>query len=322
MRYVSILSLPSHLKRFVPASTDWLRPAADVRFDTFRRDRDSTNVSKNLIISRLCCAAAAALLIGTASASESQIQFQVVVEPFPAEFAGLESTVSNHVLRAAGMWGQHINAVNCATNCAIAIEFRIQKSPTPASGHSLHNAPFNNETYNGKIVMEEGMAYKLRTGKAPDGQGPDVEIVIDPAYFKTLWWDPDLQTRNSPLPGDKLDALSVILRELGHALAFNGFINPVTGNVGGTYISTYDRWVASNGFDFSFSGPTAVGKYGKPIPLATKSSNYFHVGDDVLNVDPVLKSDVMNGIGLQRGQRYSVSPLDIAILADCGLPVK
>jgi hypothetical protein len=274
------------------------------------------------MISRFCCGAAAALLIGLASVSEAQVQLQIVHEPFPAEFTGLESTVSSNILTAAEKWIQHIGATNCTTNCTIEIAFRIQKSPTQASGRSLHNVPFNNETYNGKVVMEEGMAYKLRTGKAPDGQGLDVEIVIDPDYFRTLWWDPDPQMRTSPVPGDKLDALSVILRELGHALAFNGFINPVTGNVGGAYISTYDRWVASNGFDFFFGGPAAMRQYGKAIPLATKSSNYHHVGDNVPNVDAVLKNDLMNGIGLQHGQRYSVSPLDIAILADCGLLVK
>jgi hypothetical protein len=306
----------------VPVSTGRLQFAADAGFDTVDTEVDFVYMVGNSVTSRLCWAATAALLVRSALAIEPAVQCKVVIEPFPAEFAGLEPIVSSHVLTAAEMWAQHIRAVNCTTNCIIEIDFRIQKSPTRVSGRSPRNAPFNNETYNGKFVLEEGLAYKLRTGKAPSGSGPDAEIVIDPAYFKMLWWDPDPQTRTSPVPGNKLDALSVILRELGHALAFNGFIDPVTGNVGGAYISTYDRWVASNGFDFSFSGPTAVGKYGKPIPLATRSSNYFHVGDDVPNVDPVLKNDVMNGIGLQYGHRYSVSPLDIAILADCGLPVK
>jgi len=274
------------------------------------------------IPSRLLCVIAILVLAGSASAAEPRVQFQVVMEQFPAQFTNLESAVSNNVLAAAQAWARHIAATNCAANCTIVIEFRIQSGASRAAGSSLHNARFNNETYDGKIVMEEGLAYKLRTGKAPDGPGPDVEIAVDPTYFKALWWDPRPQKRNLPVPRFKFDALSVMLREFGHALVFNGFLNPVTGNAGEAYISTYDRWVASNGFDFSFNGPTAVAHYGKPIPLATRGSNYFHLGDDAPNVDPRLKYDLMSGAGLQPGRRYAVSPLDVAILADCGLPVK
>jgi hypothetical protein len=55
------------------------------------------------------------------------------------------------------------------------------------------------------------------------------------------------------------------------------------------------------------------------VPLTY--GNYHHFG----NADPRpgsdLIPDLMNGVVFFRGQRYNISPLDLALLADVGVPV-
>lgn len=260
----------------------------------------------------------AALLVGLASTAKGQVQFQITIEPLPPEFVRLEPTIRNHLLTAAQMWAQPFNT----TNCTVAIVFRLQKWPARGFGRSLYNVPLKGEKHDGKFVTEEGLPHKLRTGEARRDSGPDVEMAFDPDYFKTLWLDPDPRTRAAPVPGDKLDALSIFLHELGHAMGFNGFMNPSTGAFSGKYMSAYDRWVTRDGIEFFFNGPAAVKLYGRPIPLARRNNNYHHLGDSVPGIDPRLKHDLMTGWFMEYGRRYTISPLDIAILADCGLPVK
>ena len=166
------------------------------------------------------------------------------------------------------------------------------------------------------------MAYELRTGNDPNGASPDVEVAFDPEYVKTLWWDPKPRSRKRPIPNDKLDAVSVIAHELGHAIAFNGRIDPKSGNTNGGEISPYDRWVIFEGADFFFTGPIVTKLYRKRLPISKTQNNYHHFGEPRPRLDKRLKDDVMNGLFMEYGKRYFVSDLDRAILADCGLELK
>jgi hypothetical protein len=269
-------------------------------------------------MTRILLSTVVALLVGSALPAKGQVRFQITIEPLPAEFARLEPTIRTHLLTAAQMWAEHVNA----TNCMVAIVFRLQKWPARGFGRSLYNVPLKGEKHDGKFVTEEGLPHKLRTGEIRRDPGPDVEMAFDPNYFKTLWFDPDPKTRNAPVPRDKLDALSVFLHELGHAMGFNGFMNPSTGAFSGEYMSTYDQWVTRNGTEYSFNGPDAMKLYGRPIPLARRTNNYHHLGDNVPGVDLRLRCDLMNGVFMDYGRRYTISGLDMAILEDRGLPVK
>jgi hypothetical protein len=116
--------------------------------------------------------------------------------------------------------------------------------------------------------------------------------------------------------------MSVMLHELGHAIAFNGWIDPKTGALPGEFISSYDRHVTYDGKDFFFSGPEAVKLWGRPVPLAHTNTNYHHLCDQLRGRDAELKADLMNGIVFEYHRRYSIGRLDLAILADCGIPIK
>ena len=136
------------------------------------------------------------------------------------------------------------------------------------SGKSYCTARLGDEKHDGKLVSEQGWASQLRTGKDPNGDEADIEIVLAPDYMRTIWWDPQPELRQARIPGDKLDSMSVMLHELGHAIAFNGWIDPKTGQLPGQFISSYDRHVTYDGKDFFFNGPEAVKLWGRPVPLA------------------------------------------------------
>jgi hypothetical protein len=57
------------------------------------------------------------------------------------------------------------------------------------------------------------------------------------------------------------------MHELGHAFAFNGWMNPTTGTMPGNYQSTFDEKTYFDGTNFFFTGSEAVGIYGSPAPL-------------------------------------------------------
>jgi hypothetical protein len=107
------------------------------------------------------------------------------------------------------------------------------------------------------------------------------------------FFDTSFETGDDIPPGTT-DALSTALHELGHVLG----IAP-----GGAF----ERLVE----DGHFVGPRAVAVYGGPVPLADV---YGHIAEDV-TIDgqtPIMAT------GRIRGQRYAITRLDLAMLADLG----
>jgi hypothetical protein len=227
----------------------------------------------------------------------------------------LEATIRSHIIAAIQDWTGRFHT----RDCTVTLEFSIRPWPARGTGRSFVSAPYRGEMRDGKHVSEEGAAQKIRTGSDPNGNSPDIEMYFDPEYFRTLWFDPDLKGRTAPIPARKLDAYSVILHELGHAFGFNGFRDQKNGRIPGEFMSVYDRWVTFDGKNFFFNGPKSMKLYGGPIPLAHTNSNYHHVAEKGETTDPTLTGDLMNGIVFEWSRRYYISPLDVAILSDCGL---
>jgi hypothetical protein len=259
---------------------------------------------------------------GWSQGAGAQVEFRVAADGLPDEFRPLELLIKANLLAAAREWAGHVRV----KPCTIDIVFRVDANANAGrgSGRSLTTARLANEKQGDKLVLEQGWASEMRTGTDPNGPAePDVEVVLAPDYLRTLWWDPHPDQRRDPVPGGKLDAQSVVLHELGHALAFNGWIDPQTGELAGQYASSYDRHVRyDTKAGFTFHGPEAVRAWGGPVPLARVNNNYHHVGDKPLGGrDADLTSDLMNGVVLEYGRRYWVGRLDLAILADCGIPL-
>lgn len=250
--------------------------------------------------------------------ARAQVEFKVTFQDLPAEFQPIQRQIEANILAAARMWAEPIDA----KPCTIDILFRVDAGANRGSGRSFTTAPLDGEKHGDKKVMEQGWAAEMRTGKDANGDDPDVELVLEPGYMRTLWWDPGPTVRKARIPVNKLDAVTVMLHELGHALAFNGWVDPRSGANDKDVASTYDRWVTYDGANFFFNGPAAKKLWGGPVPLARTNNNYHHVCDKPQGAQAKLKDDLMNGVTFGNGRRYQIGVMDLAILADCGVPLK
>jgi hypothetical protein len=274
----------------------------------------------------------ALLLVIWAIPAQAQEEFSVKLEGLSDDVKALEPLISANIVAAARAWADHVDA----KPCTITILFRLDPAANSGrgSGRSLRTVRLGNETFNGKLVAEQGWAARMRAGAPPgerkkdarDDPQPDVKLVFEPHYFRTIWWDPEPALRKRPVPEDKLDSMTVMLHELGHALAFNGWLDPRTGKIPGDVVSSYDRHVTFDGSNFHFTGPEAVKLWGGPVLLAHTNNNYHHVGEATAATagreSRELKADLMNGVVFEYGRRYWIGRLDLAILADCGIPIR
>jgi hypothetical protein len=254
-----------------------------------------------------------------ASTASAQVRYRVTVQKPPAEFKSMESLIEAHLIEAAEQWTKQIES----KPCTIDINFVIKSWPNRGFGHSLASVDLPGEEFEGHKVVAQGWAAEMQTGEDPNGDQPDVEVGLDPNYMRGLWWDPNPTARTGRVPKDKTDAMSVVLHELGHALVFNGFRDPKTGELSdGKPASTYDRFVSSKNGNFWFNGPLAMKNFRGIVPLAQLNNTYHHVCSEPKGRQAELQHDLMNGFALRYGKRYVVSTLDLAVAEDCGIKMK
>jgi hypothetical protein len=252
-----------------------------------------------------------ALFLAAAPASADPFSLVTFNDP-GARYSGYYSGL-DRLSRAAGdRWAPFLPTLG-----TLDIEIAFSTTMPRATGRSVtssfvtRDGPWN--------VFEQGAAAELRTGIDPNGPDPDVEFVFNPEYLSTLWFDPDPYTRTAPVPGLQVDAMSVLLHEFGHALAFNGWRDASTGAVGPSgAMSMFDRVTSfDDGGAAFFIGMSAMAAYGGPVPLTF--GNYTHVGNEAPRPGADLVGDLMNGVTFYTGTRYDISPLDAAVLRDVGL---
>ena len=260
------------------------------------------------------------ILLLCAVTTQAQVTFTVTLQDVPADQKNVEPLIKSNLIAAAKAWADHVDS----KPCTIDIIFRVDPAAHAGrgSGRSVVTARLGDEKEGDKLVAEQGWAAKMRTGKDPNGDKPDIEIVLEPNYMKTIFWDPDPTARKARIPANKLDSMSVLMHEFGHALAFNGWRDHKTGKLPENFISTYDRNVKMDGENFFYIGAAGVKLWGGPIPLAKTNNNYHHFCDKAVGRDAQLKADLMNGIVMEYGHRYEIGQLDLAVLQDCGVPLK
>jgi hypothetical protein len=165
-------------------------------------------------------------------------------------------------------------------------------------------------------MVEQGAANKIRTGIDGNGTAPDIEfnLNINDYLANELWFG----SAATAVPTNKTDATSVFLHEFGHAFAFNGFRNPVDpGTVTGGFKSTFDNQTTFVNNNYFFNGAQSTQLYGGPIALTY--GNIFHLGNRSPRPGSDLIADLMNGVQFERGRRYSISALDLAMFNDVGI---
>lgn len=266
---------------------------------------------QRLVRSSAAIACLAVSLVG--ARAHAAINYSIAFDdPTNALNATVRPLLESHAIAAGERWANFL-----VGDADIEVVIRTNTAIPFAEGRSVgSNFVEKNGTFD---VFEQGMTAELRTGVDPNGADYDVVIEINPTYvYDELWFDPDPVARTAVVDVNRTDAMSTFLHEFGHAIGFNGWINATTGAYPGDYQSTYDEQINFDGQNFFAAGPAATALYGGPVPLTF--GNASHVANFSPRPGEDLLLDVMNGLVFYRGTRYEISPLDLAILNDAGVP--
>lgn len=240
----------------------------------------------------------------------------VIVDPSHA-LEGKQADFLANLDAAMEAWNQVI-----AISTPLDIEIHVENSGVgrlDAASESSHIAGH----WGTRDVFEEGAAYKLRTGEAPQPGRPDILIRINPKYLADeVWIDPHPTKKDIPVPSHKVDLVSLLKHELGHAFGFQSFRDLKTAELPAGYMSLLDKLTIKRGGRFLFVGPNSQRVYGGPVPLTSniESQNFAHYGNAG---DPAaLTGGLMGGVAFYYARRYEIGAVDIAILQDLGVPVR
>jgi hypothetical protein len=227
--------------------------------------------------------------------------------------AGTISLVTGLLDEAFRLWS---NALAGSAALSVRVEFGAT-SVGRAQGNWGNSAQLG--TFAGFTIVAGAPSYELMTGTNLGGSNFDIRIELDPNYVRNeLYLDPTPTTRGDA-PIGRVDGLSVMLHEIGHALGFNGYYNEATNTYAGNFKTTYDsRLTLINGEVF-FDGPNVRALTGGPVPLT--NNNYAHYGNSSAHPGSAndLLTGLMNGVTFHSGFAYAINELDLAILADTGL---
>lgn len=259
-------------------------------------------------------AAAAAAWLCLASGARADLRFSVVFNDPQGLLAGYESQIESNVLAAAALWAAHLEG-------DVDLTIRITGTTDFPRGFGRSVTTGFVATRGGFDVFEQGAASEIRTGVDPNGAADDIEIGLNPDYVSNeLWFDPEPSVRSAPVPPSRTDAVTVMLHELGHAFAFNGWMNGFDQTLPGGYRSTWDELVVFDGTNFFFTGPTAMRAYGRPVPVTY--GNPSHIANASPRPGSDLIDTLMNGVVFFRGRRYEIGQIELAIFEDVGLPMR
>jgi len=171
----------------------------------------------------------------------------------------------------------------------------------------------------GNPAFQTSSAIELFQGVDNNPGAVDINLTFNLDNINEIFFDDD-PTTDGDVPFSQFDGYTIILHEIGHGLGFLGF-NDFAGDVFDTEgsISTYDNFITFAGDVPFFTGSAARAVFGGDVPLTI--GNNAHLG----NIGgPGSQLTGGNGDLLQasisRGQRLDISSLDIAILADTGIP--
>ncbi|MBN2651244.1 MAG: hypothetical protein JXR63_02595 [Spirochaetales bacterium] len=202
----------------------------------------------------------------------------------------------------------------------VTVKIAVKVSPDfPTSCRSAEFIRIGGER--GGYIYEQLFASLIKDPAKYNQKPVHIRLFINSAMLEKFWFDPDPIKRDSPLPErGKIDAVTVLLHELLHALCINGWKDSETGESSSPNgaISTYDLNVTEKSGRLYFSGPKVSKLYPGGIPLTAR--NYKHYGQR--GDDPDLSNLLMFGDGHHHPFRSFINQLDLAIIEDCGIKVK
>ncbi len=234
----------------------------------------------------------------------NSVTFLITIDDPSSQYTQYHAEVETVVRAAAEEWARYLEGT-------AVIELRVGFEP---GDYLMASRPAvvigTGETFNGYDVFQAGPIWEVRGLGDPNGTEFDAELVVNPTTYDEMFWGyPD------DTPFLLFDAYETALHEIGHTLGFACS----DGYYAGTedWLTTYDVHVAVSGTTAQFDGPVAIDVYGGPVPLsdATSPGSYPHTN---IETGPgALMYPFANF-----GTRLRVSKVELAILADAGMPMK
>jgi hypothetical protein len=211
-----------------------------------------------------------ALLAFFAGSVSAQVTFNVSFDDSANVLTSQEKgNITSHIQEAGRRWVAYIPVDGPR---AIEVLVSISGAPTANGGSAAAGAIIG--TIEGRTTYEQGVATKLRNGVDSNGANPDAAVSIGLDYLRNeLWFDPNPAARTATVPSDKTDALSVLMHEMGHVLAYNGWADG-NGNPPDTYWSVWDSWMIP-GSPTRFAGPAADNAWDGLPELTTGNINHW-----------------------------------------------
>lgn len=231
---------------------------------------------------------AAAIAVCAVSQARAQVSFAVDFDTSASSLTSTQrSNITGHVQAAGRRWVEEMDIAG-----ARSIEVRIFLDNVPTANARSTTTAFVGRLEN-RDTFEQGAAHELRTGTDPNGATHDVEITFGTDYLRdTLWFDPAPLVRTATIPADRVDAMSVVLHELGHAFAYNGWASGANATPMPTYWSNFDSWIAEGSATVLpvFGGANAIAAWGSAPDLTRY--NVHHWGNPSgmgLRAEPMAK---------------------------------
>ncbi|WP_336488153.1 DUF4214 domain-containing protein [Methylobacterium nigriterrae] len=171
-----------------------------------------------------------------------------------------------------------------------------------------------------RSVVQSGVVAELISGVDPNGSAPDITIDVNSAMLTSSFYlnpDPSLP---SMVPAGRYDAITVLTHEIAHGFGIAGSRDSSTGALAATTESTWDQLVSVRPDGSAvFTGAHAQAVYGGTVPVTTvkNGEQYYHVGNSSADA---ASHDLLGGTGIPAGQSRAISPLDLAMLQDLGVP--
>ncbi len=252
---------------------------------------------------------------GFVAGDPAGVAFRVVIEDTSNLLGETARPFRDNLLAAANLWSRCLDG-------KATIDVLVKVVPGP--GRAVTRCPRMSflKKVGRNSLYEPSACAKVRGKQVDTGGQPDIEMTIRGGYLAKFGFDPAPRERTAPVAPKCFDAVSLFLHELAHGLGFNGWLNLATGELEGEELSTFDRFVIYDRGEFYFVGLKAMKANGGPVFLSRRNNNYHHLGREGEDCPESLRTDLMNGLFFEDGRRYSISPLDLAILEDCGMPIK
>ena len=229
----------------------------------------------------------------------------------PAVDDALQEHVAHMLAQALGVWGRYVAS---DAQIDLALDFADLTGQSTVEGRAVAatGGPSGvvdaGETAQGQRVFTPEVLAEVQAGGVDQNplRAQDGRITLNAHLFTddTFFMDGGLYFDERVAPSGSYDLFTLLLHELGHVFAFLGANqgrDPATLDS----LSLWDTMVDGRDGDLVFVGEAAMAVYGGPVPLAADGQ---HLGLDDL-MDPGIRE-------------AAISPLNVAILADMGLPIR